>query len=111
MTTQLHSFKFFAATSLLLLVASFIQAANISSTAAGGNWSATTTWVGGVVPGSADNVTIVAASIVTVDINNAACATLIVNNATPGQTGTLRFNNNSVLTVSGAVTIGGTATG
>ena len=111
MTTQLHSFKFFAATSMLLLVASFIQAADISSTAAGGNWSATTTWVGGVVPDAADNVTIVGGSTVTVNVNDAACATLTVNNATPGQPGTLRFNNNSVLTVSGAVTIGGTATG
>ena len=95
---------------MLLSFASLVEAANISSTAAGGNWSATTTWVGGVVPGNMDNVTIVGSSRVTVDVNNAACATLTVNSATDAQTGTLAFNNNSVLTVSGAVTIGGTGT-
>jgi hypothetical protein len=108
MTTQLHSFKFVLATIMLISFASLVEAANISSTAAGGNWSLTTTWVGGVVPGSADNVTIVGNSTVTVNVNNAACATLIVNMATNSATGTLSFNNNSVLTVSGAVTVGGT---
>jgi hypothetical protein len=111
MTTHLHSFKFVLATMMLISFATVVDAANISSTAAGGNWSATTTWVGGVVPGSGDNVTIVgsvAGTTVTVNINNAACASLIVNSATNNQTGTLSFNNNSVLTVSGAVTIGGT---
>src|SRR6188508_1005930 len=107
MTTQLHSLKSLLATIILISFASLVEAANISSTAAGGNWSATTTWVGGVVPGSADNVTIVGSSTVTVDVNNAACATLIVNMATNNVTGTLSFNNSSVLAVSGAVTIGG----
>jgi len=108
MTTQLHSLKSLLATIILISFASLVEAANISSTAAGGNWSATTTWVGGVVPGAGDNVTIVGGSTVTVDVNNAACATLIVNMATNNVTGTLSFNNSSVLTVSGAVTIGGT---
>jgi hypothetical protein len=107
MTTQLHSFKFFVASIMLISFTSLAEAANISSTAAGGTWSATTTWVGGVVPGAADNVTIVGGSTVTVNLSNAACATLIVNSATNNQTGTLSFNNGSTLTVSGAVTIGG----
>ena len=108
--TQLHSFKFIVATTIVILFTSLVQAATITSTTTGGNWNATTTWVGGVVPGSGDDVIIAssaAGTIVTVNVNNAACASLTINTATNNQTGTVSFNNNSVLTVSGAVAIGG----
>jgi hypothetical protein len=47
-----------------------------------------------------------AGTTVTVDINNAACASLTINPGNNSQTSTLFFNNNSVLTVSGNVAIG-----
>lgn len=56
---------------------------NIVSTAAGGLWSAPGTWVGGVVPGAGDNVTIVDGALVTIDVTAAAFS------LTVGSTGAL----------------------
>ena len=42
-------------------------AASISSTAAGGNWNTGGTWVGGIIPTAADDVTIVTGATVTID--------------------------------------------
>ena len=70
--------KKFALTALALAMASTaVQAANISSAAAGGLWSATTTWTGGVVPGE----TVAVADVVR--IQNGATVTL---NSTPTYT-------------------------
>jgi len=75
-------------------------AGEIVSEVAGGLWSATTTWVGGVVPTIGDNVTIVDGSTVTLDVAGTC------NNLTVGQgtTGILSMNA-FTLTVANNVTI------
>src|SRR6185436_13598648 len=80
-------------------------AGNISSTAAGGLWSAPGTWVGGVVPTSLDNVTIVNGSTVTID-TAAVAFTLTVG--TGGAPATLQWEATTArtLTVGTNVIIG-----
>jgi hypothetical protein len=82
---------------------------NISSTGAGGLWSATGTWVGGVVPTSTDNVTIVDGATVTIDPTSAAAFSLTVGQ---GTSGILQYDQVAVrtLTVTSDVTVaaGGT---
>lgn len=74
-------------------------AGNIMSTPAGGNWSAGATWVGGIVPGSGDNATIVTGATVTIDSSN--CLNLTV------QTGAvLQFEQTTARTL----TVGQSAT-
>jgi len=81
--------------------------ASISSTSTGGFWNTPSTWVGGVVPGAGDNVTITAGSTVEIDV----AAT--VGNLTVGD-GTLNpavlilsASGSGVLTVNGDLTISG----
>jgi trimeric autotransporter adhesin len=78
--------------------------AAIASTATGGNWSAPTTWVGGVVPTATDDVTIVGGATVTLDVA-ATCGSLTV--ATTGSLLTSATTAYS-LTVAGSVTNNGT---
>ena len=82
---------------------------NITSTPSGGNWSVGTTWVGGIVPSSIDNVTIANGATVTIDTSP------IVNNLTVGQgtSGNLGFDalsNARTLTVNGNLSIANNAT-
>ena len=61
---------------------------NIMSTLAGGNWSSTSTWVGGVVPGASDQATIVDGAVVTIDVDASAY------NVTVGTSGALAKEGN-----------------
>ncbi len=73
------------------------NAANITSTGTGGNWFSTTTWIGGVIPATTDNVIINAAVYVN---GNVTCANLTVN------TGSFLYNtyaNSPTVTVTGTV--------
>ena len=92
-----------AALLLLLLTSSlFTQAANISAKA-NGNWNSTSSWSTGTVPAAGDNVTI-AGHTITVNVTNAASATLTITS------GTLNISNGDKLTIGGALTNAGTIT-
>ncbi|MCX7987791.1 MAG: hypothetical protein N2662_12710 [Bacteroidales bacterium] len=85
---------------LALLLYNRIWAATITS-AGTGNWSAPTTWVGGVVPGVNDDVIIANGHQITVNVN-AFCNTLTINT---GATNTSVAVGNNNLSVTGAITI------
>ena len=80
--------------------------ATISSTAAGGNWSAPATWAGGVVPTASDNVTIVAGATVTLNVAAATSALTIASGGTLTTSATTAY----VLQVGGSLTNNGTLT-
>jgi len=77
---------------------------NVVSTGAGGLWSQMTTWVGGVVPVSTDNVTISDGATVTIDT---AAVALNVTVGTGGSAATLQFDSAAPqsLTVGRSVTV------
>ncbi len=66
------------------------MAAISSNGTSGGNWSAGTSWIGGVAPTSADDVTVVSGDKITLNITGMACNTLTVNSG-----GTLDCVNNA----------------
>lgn len=79
----------------------------------GGNWNATTTWVGGVVPVLGDDVVATATSgQLTINITTAACTSINFTN----YTNTFTISSGQTLTVSGnvtfvaAMTVAGTGT-
>lgn len=102
---------------LLLLLAGSSFAATITSTTGGGNWNATGTWVGGVVPVAGDDVVIDgpvtlnqnSGNLLTLTIN--ATKTLTMSGAfTLTTTGNMTVNGNYAGATSGVVTIGGNLT-
>jgi len=90
---------------ILLFSLTYVKAATITSTAAGGDWAVTTTWVGNVVPLTTDNVVIATtgAGEVTTPTSSTTitCASLTINS---GATLTMW----RPLTVSGVTSISGT---
>ncbi len=76
----------------------------VSSTATGGNWSAPATWVGGVVPTAADDVTIVDGATVTLDVAATAASLTVVTGGSLLNSATTSYS----LAVGGSVTNNGT---
>jgi hypothetical protein len=70
---------------ICLLVSASVASAQITS-AQSGNWSETSTWTGGVVPTSADNVVISVGHVVNVDDNSAACSSISFGDTTANLT-------------------------
>ena len=86
---------------LTVLFAATAMATSVSS-AATGNWNATTTWSGAHIPVAGDDVTITGGFTVTVTAN-AACTSLTFSQTTANNT--VNISSGKTLTVSGAITI------
>lgn len=79
---------------LLLCTNFYAEAATITSTSTGGNWNDGTTWVGGIIPRSTDDVVIAANAAVLMDAANVSSGilTLTVSTGSTLQTGATAGN-------------------
>jgi hypothetical protein len=84
------------------------RAATIASTATGGNWDDSATWVGGVVPTSTDDAQIFPGATVTVLNNAAANSVTFLSSKT--NTGILSVSSGVTLNVTGGITLQNAAT-
>ncbi len=78
------------------------RGATTTTTASGGNWNATTSWAGGVVPGNTDAAVILAGASVTVTAGATVGSITFSNNSS--STATLTVNPGITLTVTAGVT-------
>ncbi|MBD3179315.1 MAG: T9SS type A sorting domain-containing protein [Candidatus Latescibacteria bacterium] len=88
------------ASALLLLFVPVLTGAQIL-TAGSGSWTDGSTWVGGAVPDSTDNVLINAGDTISVDNNDAMCNSISFG----GNDAYIDMNSNSMLTVYGDFTL------
>ncbi|MBK8806252.1 MAG: T9SS type A sorting domain-containing protein [Bacteroidales bacterium] len=89
----------------ILFISSFLNAATITSTTTGGNWTTGASWVGGNAPTTTDIVIIATTGTNKVTLNsNSTCASLTVNSGGSLSIGSKR------LTVSGGVSNAGSIT-
>jgi hypothetical protein len=90
---------------MLLLAALQVTPAyalSYTSTAAGGNWNSSTTWVPNGIPGALDNVTIASGATVTVTADATAAALTFASGASSS---TVAVDPGITLTITGAITI------
>jgi hypothetical protein len=102
-SVKISSFLFLIGLASMLFSSNAIAATITSATS--GNWSAGTTWVGGVAPTAADNAVIAAGHTVTVT-SSASVTNLTLNNLASK----LVIEINQTLTVTGTFTNSGTTT-
>lgn len=103
--------RFSLVTLSLLFITRLAWGQTVTSTGTGGNWSATGTWVGGVVPVSGDNVIIADGATVTINTTVPASGSLASLTIGQGTSGTLIFDATPrTITISGDVSVaaGGT---
>jgi hypothetical protein len=95
---------------ILLFAGVNTKAAIITSTAAGGDWGTTTTWVGGVVPVSTDDVVIATtgAGAVTTSTGPITCKSLTINSGSI-LTMYVAFTVTTTSNISGTINFGSTS--
>ena len=100
---------FILSTIFVLLTITAAFSANISSTAAGGNWTDNTTWSNGVVPGAGDNVTVVSGATVTLNQDVTVLSLTVNGNFVIGNDATVRnltVTGATLIAASGSFTVG-----